>query len=40
MLPPELMITIVDGVSFPEVACAESDLEWVISQRGKEKDDK
>ena len=40
VLPPELMITIVDGVSFPEVACVESDLKWVISQRGKEKDDK
>ena len=40
VLPPELMTAIVDGVSFPEVAWVESDLTWVISQRGKAKDDR
>ena len=39
VLPPELLTAIVDGVSFPEVAWVESDLTWVISQRGKAKDD-
>ena len=39
VLPPELLTAIVDGVSFPEVARVESDLTWVISQRGKAKDD-
>ena len=39
-LPPELLASIVDGVPFPELLFENEDWTWVISQRGKAKDDK
>ena len=38
-LPPELLASIVDGVPFPELLSDNGDWIWVISQRGKAKDD-
>ena len=38
-LPPELLASIVDGVPFPELLSENGDWTWVISQRGKAKDD-
>ena len=38
-LPAQLLVALLDGGPFPKAAFQNGDLEWVISERGRSKDD-